>query len=112
MSNWTLIGKYLSDNSTDEEKEQLEKKLILDSAFKADFEKAKIIWDTSTEKPFIIPDTEKEWIRLKSRIESQSDGLTERKDYRRLRKLAWRLPVAASLIAFSFYMGTLSNERD
>ncbi|MEL6561913.1 MAG: FecR domain-containing protein [Bacteroidota bacterium] len=112
MSNWTLIGKYLSGNSTDEEKEQLEKKLILDSTFKADFEKAKIIWEASTEKPFIIPDTEKEWIRLKSRIESQSDGLTERKDYRRLRKLAWRLPVAASLIAFSFYMGTLSNERD
>lgn len=112
MSNWTLIGKYLSGNSTDEEKEQLENQLIVDSAFKADYEKAKIIWEASTEKPFFIPDTEKEWIRLKSRIESQSDDLAEQKNYRRLRKLAWRLPVAASLIVFSFYMGTLSSERD
>ena len=111
MSNWTLIGKYLSGNSTDEEKEQLEKKLILDSAFRADYEKAKIIWEASSEKPMVIPDTEKEWIRLKSRIESQNDIFTDRKNYKRLRKIAWRLPVAASVIAVSFYMGFLSNER-
>lgn len=111
MSNWTSIGKYLSGNTTAEEKEQLEKKLILDSKFRTDFEKAKIIWEATAESRLIFPDTEKEWWRLKSRIESQKIP-ENKKDYKKLRRLAWRLPLAASVLIISFYMGILSSESD
>lgn len=108
MSDWALIGKYLSGNTTAEENRLLEERMITDDKFRSDIENAQTIWDVSAIDIIEIPDPEREWRRFRSRIEGQE---FQNKAFYRSGSLIWAAPMAAALLAMAFFLGLMVNQQ-
>jgi len=69
--NWELLAKYLDDETTDEEKIEIEKCITSDPAYGEIFVSVKKPWDLIKRKEKMIEvNTDEAWNNLKNRIES------------------------------------------
>ncbi len=97
-----LIGKYLADEASQVERALVEEWIALDKINQSQFDHFKLIFDRAKAVPLQAFDTEKAWLKVKSKISNQAGRTVSLAQFWTPLRIAAALIVAVGLSYFAY----------